>query len=174
MKSVRSNKGTLLAELPLAMWIMFVVITIPMIDLATITLRTTFLVTAAHHAASAAARSTYFQTNNGSSLSAKQAAQTQATYDLQRFGMSLTTPVTTNIVTTTVGTNQTTRTSAPLITPPDSTNNTYSIEVIVTSQVNPLIPFNLRYFGTVPGLTAPMTITCAAQEFSENPQGLTK
>lgn len=162
-----------MAELPMAMWALLVMITIPMIDLATVALRSTCLVTAAHEAAHNAARAKSFLTPvSASDDSATTAAQNTVTQVLQRFSGIRSTSVVTNLVITDTATLQTTRRTTPLNAPADIVDNTYSLEVVVTAQVSPLIMYNGRMLGSIPGLSAPVTVTCAAQEFSEYPAGL--
>lgn len=162
-----------MAELPLAMWILFVVLTIPLIDLATISLRSTFLVTAARDAAHEAARSKSFAVPvDASNPSAQQAAQNQITSDLTHFGGIKVTSTVINIVSTNINTQNTIRQTTPLAAPADINTNTYTIEVLVTAQISPLITYNGFLFGQVPGLSAPVTVQYGAQEFSEYPQGL--
>ena len=157
------------------MWMLFLVFTIPLIDLATISLRTTFLVTATHDAAHMAARAKSFQTAyDANDPSAQQSAQNQVAQDLTKFPQIKTTSVLTNLVITNITTSATVRQKTPLAQPADTSSNTYTIEVVVTAQVNPLITFNSSLFGNIPGLSAPVTVACAAQEFAEYPQGLTQ
>ena len=169
----RTERGTMMAELPLAIWMLFVVLLIPMIDMATVAMRTTFLISAVHDAAHAAARSKSFLVPvDGSDPSAQQNAQSQITQDLQSFGGVKVTSTTVNIVTTNISSDSTSRQSTPLAAPADISVNTYSIEVQVSAQVSPFITYNSMFFGSIPCLSAPVTVQCAAQEFSEYPQGL--
>ncbi len=163
-----------MAELPVALWVLFVVLTLPLIDLATIGIRTTFLVAAAHDAAHAAARAKSFSVAvDANDPSAQEAASAAAAEDLRSFTEITTGAITTNIVITDISTGNTTRQATPLKNPADINTNTYSVEVVVSAKVDPLINFSAGgLLPVVPGLSAPMTIVCAAQEFSEYPQGL--
>jgi hypothetical protein len=162
-----------MAELPLAIWVLFIAITMPMVDLATISLRSTFLVAAAHEAAHAAARAKTFKVSiDESTPSAESLALDTVTSSLQRFSEVKATSTVTRIVTTNIADGTTARRTAPLTQPADTDSNTYSIEVVVTGQVNPLFTFNNALFGQLPGLTGPITISCAAEQLSEYPQGL--
>ncbi len=161
-----------MAELPLAMWILFVVLTIPMIDLATTSLRATFLVAATRDAAHWASRAETFQVPLGTNPSAQTAAPAQVANTVNSFTGVKVTNVTTNLISTNITTGKVTRQSTPLAQPADTNTNTYAIEVIVTAKVDPLIKFNTGLFNNMPGLSAPTTVTCTAQEFAEYPQGL--
>lgn len=179
MALTRKQKGSLAAELPIALWALFMIITMPMINLATISLRSTFIVTASRDAAHSAARAKTFQTAiNASNPSATQLAQQAVDQDFQKFPGVHLTSVTTNIVTTSLATNVTpsitTRQSTPLSQPPDTSANTYSIEVIVRAQADPLVMCDATLIGRIPGLSAPVDFTCASREFCELPQGLTQ
>ena len=163
-----------MAELPLALWVLFVVLTLPMIDMATIGLRTTFLVAAAHDAVHAASRAKSFSVAvSANDPSATQTASSQVTQDISRFREITVTNVTTNMVITDISNGQTTRRTTPLPAPADINSNTYSLEVLVTANIRPLITFNAGgLLPGIPGLSAPVAVTCAAQEFSEYPTGL--
>lgn len=165
-----------MAELPIALWVLFVVLTLPMIDMATIGLRTTFLVAAAHDAVHAASRAKSFSSPvTANDPSATQTATSQVAQDISRFREITVNNVTTNMVITDINNGQTTRRNTPLTTPADINTNTYSIEVLVTAQIRPLITFNAGgLLPNIPGLSAPVVVTCAAQEFSEYPSGLNR
>lgn len=162
-----------MAELPLAIWVLFIAITMPMIDLATISLRSTFLVAAAHEAAHAASRTKTFKVPiDENTPSAQALATTTVTDAMKRFSEVKATSTVTSMVVTSISDGSTTRRTTPLTQPADINNNTYTIEVVVTGEVNPLFTFNNSLFGHLPGLTGPITISCAAEELSEYPQGL--
>lgn len=165
----------MMAELPLTMWFLFILITLPMINLAIVSLRSTFILAAAHDAAHAASRCKTFKTAlNGSTPSATEAATQKVTDVVSHFTGVKVSTVVTKIVVTNVDSSATTRSTDPLKTTPDTNSNTYSTEVIVTGTVDPLLYYQGDHFGSVPGLSAPITMSCAAQEFCEYPQGLTQ
>jgi len=162
-------------EFPLAMWTLFVMITIPMIDLSVVSLRSTFLMAAAHHAAHSAARSKTFVVGiDSSNLSSKEAALSTVNSDVARFTGVRSSSVSTSIVITNLTTNAVTSQTTKLTLPADTSANNYSIEVVVTGQVDPLLSFGNSPLGSIPGLGAPLTVAFTAQEFCENPQGLTQ
>lgn len=162
-----------MADFPAAIWFLFICLVFPLIDLGTMSLRSSFFMNAARDAVHAAARATTFSTDLGpDELCAKSAALAQAQASVAAFsGISLTT-CTTNLLITNINTQAITKQSTRLTQPADTNTNYYSIEVILVGQVSPLITFKNNIFGSIPGLTGPITITVAAQEYCENPQGL--
>lgn len=162
-----------MAELPLAIWVLFIAITMPLIDLATISLRSTFLVAAAHEAAHAASRAKSFRTPvDGNSPSAENMAASTVAESAGKFSEVSVSSVVTSIVITNIATETTESQTTPLTQPADTNNNTYTIRVVVTGRVNPLFTFNNSLFGHIPGLTGPITLSSAAEVLCEYPQGL--
>jgi hypothetical protein len=173
VRKIREQAGALVAELPIAMWVLFLGLAIPLADLATIGLRSTFVVAAAHDAAHAAARCKSFQTDvDTSHPSAQTTAQSVASNVLTSFKFSSNYTVTTQIVVTNISTGKVTRQTTPLLAPADTNSAVYDIEVVVSAQVDPLVTYSSSMFGKVPGLSAPMTMSCGSREFAEFPQGL--
>ena len=163
----------MLAEFPVAIWLLLVFLTIPMIDLATIALRSTFMINAVHEAAHHAARAKSFQTPvDQSEQSAQQSAQNVISQYFQDFTGIAVQSVTLNIVTVSISNGTITRQNSPLAQQPDTNSNTYSLEVAVSATVDPLL--TCPWMPAVPGLASPIPVTYATQEFSEFPQGLTQ
>ncbi len=164
-----------MAELPVALWFLLCVFTFPFVDLATVAFRASFFMTAAQEAVHQASHCQSFKTSISAS---SPSAQVEATAEAQTVAGSFTgvtiSSVNTYIIATNISTLQSTVYSAPLTTPANTSTSTYMIEVVVKGEVNPIISYNQSFFGTVPGLTAPIPLTAAAQEFCENPQGLTQ
>ena len=171
---MRSGRAQLIAELPLVLWVMFIVLMIPLIDLATFTIRYTFLLAASRDAAMSASLARTFGTNPSSTeLSAKNAATAAAQTEASAWSEVTVTSVTTNIVITKLSTGIVTRQSTPLSTPADTVNNAYQIETIVNGTTNPILRFSSSSFwGNIPGLTAPVPVSITSRAYFENPQGL--
>lgn len=150
-------------------------LTFPMLNLATVGLRSTFFLCASREAAHIAAHSKTFQNSISSSEPSAQVAAQNTAQTIQNgfSGISLSS-VQTSIVAVNINTQQVTDYTAPLSSPPDTNTNVYNIKVKVTGTVKPLIQYNGTLFGSVPGLTAPMSLSAQSQEFCENPQGLTQ
>ena len=177
MKTYRRRKsyGSLIAEYAPALWLLLVMFMIPFLNLTTIVLRYTFLVSTSRDAAFAAARAKSFITDASTTqLSAVHLAQNQATTTAAAFTGITLTSVTTSILITRLTTGVVTRQTTVLTTPADTSNYLYQIETRVNGQVKPLITFSLPFFGTVPGLTGPMIVFVTSREYCEYPQGLTQ
>jgi hypothetical protein len=170
----RNAAGNAIAEVPAVLFILFVVFMVPFIDLATVGLRSTFLFAATHFATIEAARARTFQNSvTPQQPSAMALASQQANLTAASFTGVQVSKITTSILITDVNTLQQTRVSTPLSQAPDSTSNTYQIEVKINGMVKPLVEYNCGLFGNIPGFTAPMPLTFIDRQYCENPQGLT-
>jgi Flp pilus assembly protein TadG len=170
--SRRSQRGGL-ADLGPALWVLFLLLTFPLLDLATVTLRYTFLLGASRDAAQMASTAKTFQTNlDSADLSAENIASARAQANCGSFAGITYQSTTTYLVVTNLSTNAITTQSTPLNSPADTTNNLYQIKVVVNALVWPLLPYNNKYFGSIPGLTAPMQFSVPTVEVCENPSGM--
>jgi hypothetical protein len=166
--------GSLIAELPIVLFILFTCFMVPFIDLATVGLRSTFLFAATHLATIEAARAkTFLASVTPQQPSAVALANQQAAITVAAFTGIQVSKITTSILITNVNTLQQSRVLAPLSQAPDSTSNTYQIEVKLTGLVKPLVEYNCGLFANIPGFTAPLPLTFVDRQFCENPQGLT-
>lgn len=170
----RSKNGNSIAEVPAVLFLLFLCVMLPFIDLATIGLRSTFLFAATHFATIEAARAkTFFTSVTPQQPSAVALARQQASATAGSFNGVQVVNIATSILITDVNTLQQQRVSAPLAQAPDSTSNTYQIEVRVNGMIRPLVEYNCGIFGNIPGFTAPIPLTFVDRQFCENPQGLT-
>jgi len=161
---------TFLAELPFVLWVFFFVLFFPMINLATMFIRITFLYGACHNACIGAARGRTFQTSINGDPTAISLAQDGANSVLAEFtGVHMQT-LDTSIVITDINTQKQTFSSVPLTTPPDVTNNTYQIQCTLNGATDPL--FQVPSFIPISGLNQPMFLTITDRQYFENPQGL--
>jgi hypothetical protein len=65
--AIRKSRGSFIAELPLALWLLFLVFMVPFLDMATVLLRYTFIVSATRDGVHAAAKSKTYLTNASAS-----------------------------------------------------------------------------------------------------------
>lgn len=170
MRKHRPVSGNFIADVPVTLWVLFMVLFFPLMDFGTVCLRSTFLYFAVHNAARNASRARSFLNPIDGQPSATRIAQDTITTIARGWSGIRVTSMTTQIVTTNINTLVATRQSTSLGTPADDTNNTYQLEVIATGSVDPFI--RVPWFGSVPGLTGPMNITMADRQYFENPQGL--
>lgn len=163
-----------MADAPLALWVVFICLTIPLIDLATVSLRSTLLVMVSREAANAAARCKTFKTSLGPDEPSSCDAASNRAYEIaSKFSEIRVSDVKTYIVVTNIDSGSSTRQSSRLSQPADTAENLYLVEVEVSGQTSPLIPFSGGgLFGNVPGLTAPVSLTVASRQYHEYPQGL--
>lgn len=170
----RNHKGAMVAELPVAIWLLVIMFTLPMIDFATILIRYTFMVTAAQEAVHVASRTKSFLSNiSGSEVSAVNGASAQATLAAASFKEITITKITTRILITNLSTKQVSSQTVPLAQPADTGLNLYQIETVLTGQINPIFKFNnTGILPGIPGLSAPVPVSVAARAVCEFPQGL--
>lgn len=165
------TRGVVTAELPVVLWVVFIVIAFPLMDLATAFLRIAFLYAGVHYASISAARTGSF----AAPLDGKKSATQESVAILNQIkngfaGLSMQN-ITTQIVITDNSKLTVTRQAAPLASPADATVNTYQIEVVADCTAAPLFVIPLPV--AVAGLNAPLTVRLCARQYCENPQGLT-
>ncbi len=173
MRSVR-RKGTTIAEMPLALWIILMMC-FCMLIVATESMRFGFFWNACREAAQQAAKSQTFLVDSAVGQSACNAATTWAGKATSSFtGITLIQPVNVYILSTDVNSGSQTKglNRTPLTNAADTTNNIYDIQVELNGQIEPLIRFSQSFLGDVPGLTIPFAVTVKSQYTSEVPQGL--
>lgn len=170
----RSKRGSFIVEAPIALFLFLFFFVFPFMDLATITLRTTFLYAAAHNAAWEAARAHTYQNSLDGLPSSVQLASSTAQRVVAAFSGVKINSIKTSIITTDIKTLNQSQQSTPLKAPADSSLNSYQVEVSVNAAVDPLIIYNGSNFTNIPGLTQPMNLTFTDRQYCENPQGLNK
>lgn len=165
---LRSKSGVV--ELPFVVWIFLFVLTFPLINLATIGLRLTFLYSAAHTACLRACRGQTFMTaveNNPSCVMLANKAVQDVT---QKFTGIHVSKITTQILTTSIDTGIQSRTVSPLTKPADVSKNTYQIEVVLDCSADPFLPIPSPV--QIAGLSAPLQLTLSDRQYCESPDGL--
>jgi hypothetical protein len=172
-----------MAEAPAAIWIVFVGIGLPLIILASLALRFGLFWEAAKQAAQVSCQAQTFQANPAfpaNALSASNSAYITANNTIQAVGGCSLNQVNVYIGSTPMNSLTTTWLNAGAPNQPispsliDTDQNVYSIKVVLVGQVNPLITFNLPYFGNIPGITQPLPASVAEERVFENPMGLSQ
>lgn len=168
----RRKRGSAIVEAPIAIWLAILGLFMPLLCLATITLRYAFMITAAHEAAYQAAISKTFSTDvSTTDLCAINAADTTARSVASNFSGINITNVSTRIIQSDSQTSSLQVHSAKLNIPADTSRYVYVLETTVSGLVQPLISGH-SLFGDVPGLTGPMQVQVTSRKLAENPQGL--
>ncbi len=171
----RLARGSALVDVPLSLWILMLGLALPLVDLATTSLRVVLLQSIARDAAMVASRcKTFSKSSSEQSQSAVQAASDIAAARAAKLNGVTLTSVNTYIVVTNLIDRTSVQQSTPLSQPADTDLYVYSIRTIVVGQVSPLITLDGCLFGKVPGLTGPVKISVSTQTFCEFPQGLTQ
>jgi hypothetical protein len=172
MAGSRNQSGYFIAEVPVALWFVLIVMLFPLLNLATTCLRTSFLWYAAHTATANAARAISYQTGINGQLPATTIAENSAVQTAAGFQGISVNSVQTAIIITDINNLKQTVSASRLKTPADPANFGYQIQVVVSGMANPLFFYPNNWFGRIPGLTAPMPITFSDRQFCEAPQGL--
>jgi hypothetical protein len=171
---LRSRKGTSLAELPLVLWLIFVFLLMPMLSMATMTLRSALLNAVVQNAGSAAAKARTFEVGTTDKPSAITIANRSIVDGVKLIpGLSMRN-VNCGIIETAVANGTPQRRSTKLDRPADTSITVYQIETTATCQIEPLIKISPAICGVIPGVSAPLTVSYAARAMAENPQGLNK
>ncbi len=170
---MRNKRGSMIAELPGVIWIIFFLLFFPFLDLASVCLRTYLLYQYTQQAALEAARAPSFRRPISPDLSAVQVAQRIVNSLQSSFSGIDVKNVDIRISWTDAQSGTLQTSSAPLTPPVDSSKSIYQIEVTTIADVEPFIPNIPEFIGRIPGLTAPMRLSVKAHEYCESPAGLT-
>jgi Flp pilus assembly protein TadG len=171
----RRRMGSAMADTPAVLWVLFVLILFPLIDLAAVGMRYTFMLTSSREAAMAASRAkTFFADTSASDRSARNIANQVARATASRFNGLTISAVNTSILETNLSTNSVNRYQTPLAAPADVDDYLYAYETTVVGTVEPLVRYRGPVFGNIPGLTGPINVSITSQKMCENTQGLTQ
>lgn len=168
----RKANGSSLLEIPVVLWLTFVVLMMPLLSMATITLRSALMNCAVQDGAHDAAKARTFETGTADKPSAVVLAQTAIKRTADKFSGLVVDSVQTNIVTTPVAAGAVQRQASKLTIPADTSRFIYQIETVANGHIDPPFRLNADVFGRVPGLTTPVAVSYVAREMAENPQGL--
>ena len=173
----KRSRGSFTVELPGVLFVLFMLLVFPLLNLATVTLRYTYLLEAARDAAHLAAQAKTFLVNaDSNNQSAVNTAQSRINLTADSYTGVTFNSVITRIRITNIANHTVTTQTTPLATPADTNVNYYAIEVVINGSCQPLLSYTdgLGNFFNIPGLTSPMTYTVSSQEMCENTQGLTQ
>lgn len=170
MTNRRSRSGSIAAEYVAALVFLFLVLVFPLINIATVAYRYNLMVAAVHAAAHAGAVAPKFVSGTDSATAVIPAiinnylgSARGITIQGIRFRINET-PVITSTVTN--------HNFGAQLTAPATIESLYSVEVVVTASVSPLVPLSTGFIPAIPGFTAPAAYTVASQELVETTSGL--
>ena len=175
IKLQKRSQGSAIVEIAPALWILFMVFTFPLALFGSWGIQHAIVLNAVHTAAALGSRCKSFETDvSTSDLSAsntanqiiQQAMSTNPGISVQQ--------ITTYIVVFPLSGSSASRQTTPLSLPANTSVNAYNFEVSVQVQENPWFAYPSPFFGSVPGLTAPIVTTIRSDSFFENTQGLTQ
>lgn len=170
MMRMRKETGSI-AELPAVLWVLFCLLIFPLIDLASIGLRTAQVSMAAQRACQMASRAASFQTGVNGYKSAVEIAQAETDNLVKDYGGVHLKKVSTSILVTSVDSHNVTVVEHALTSAANTADNIYQIRVEVSADVDPLI--TIPYIPiAISGVTQTMHVNCSDQQYAECPQGL--
>ncbi|MBU6454776.1 MAG: hypothetical protein KGS72_23615 [Cyanobacteria bacterium REEB67] len=177
VKGLRGPAATTMAEMPVALWLLILMI-FPVLIIAVSSIRFGFFWNAVRETAMMAAKCQTFQNDSAVGISAVNTADLWANKATASFsGITIVPPVNVYILQTNVisGTSTKGTSRQALATSADTDNNIYDIQVEVNGQIEPLVrvPFG-GTTGAIPGLTGPFPVVVRSQYTAEVPQGLNK
>lgn len=172
-RCIRSNNGAMVAELGPTLWVLVFFLFFPLLNLATVGLRYTYILGTSRDAArTASVAKTFFTNLDYNNESAVNAASNRANYEAAQWrGVRLVTTQT-NLLITNLATKAIQRRTTPLTAQADPTVNMYQVEVVLTADVYPLVTYRGPIFGNIPGLTGPARFSIATEQLAENTSGL--
>jgi hypothetical protein len=170
-KKIRTRKGSSLLELPCTLFVFLIMLMMPMLNLATTTLRCSLMGMAVTEGAHTASKAHSYEVGTTEKPAAMILANELVNAAASRFSGLHVDSIQTAIVTTNVASGELTKQSGKLTTPPDSSRFIYQIETNVQAHIDPLFMLS-SIFGAIPGITTPVPMSYSAREIFENPSGL--
>lgn len=188
LSASRRRRGEVLPEMPIVLWVIFMFLFFPLLNLATSTVRAYFIrqnvLEAAHRGSKAM---TYIAPTPASSddpsgqpSARDMVVQCMADFTASGFGQggcSYSGPAELRIVRIQTATGN--ETTYPVDTPLgaadiDPAGSTYYLEVTANAQANPFLPYSGPVGNNIPGLTGPMPVQVTSREMFENVSGLSQ
>lgn len=166
----RKATGSSMLDIPVGLMMVMVVLFIPLVSLASVTLRSTIVAAIMRDAAHQAAKSRTFLRPVQGEKSATEAAQDALQTSLASFPGITLTNVDVDIIACGASTQE--RFEEKLPAPADPTQFVYLLDVTATVQITPLIQGDERLFGSIAGITTPMIVPVGASQISEHTEGL--
>lgn len=172
MTPARTGDGHSIVELPVVIWVILLVLFYPMINYATIAIRSCLVFNAAQTAALTASKARSFSTSTATDPSALQVVNDTVHEALDSCDGIKVNKVTTEIVITKMSDKTRTTQSTSLSTPPNTAQNTFQLQVTIDSSVSPFMLIDTQVFGNIAGMTAPYNLIVSQRHYVENTQGL--
>ena len=172
---LRQVRGSTI-DLVCTLSVLFLLLFLPLLDLAVICMKVTFVHSAARNAARVAGRSNSFNNSIDSpSASGVAKGMVEASRSASLSGVEIDP---TDVKVSIVGSPLDPKLPAIYQSQPlkevDSKKYLYQIEVEVKGRVTPLVTLSKEMFGSVPGLTESIPIVACYREMAEHPSGLAK
>lgn len=160
------------AELPLVMLTLFLMIAFPMINLGTTALRFVLFLHCCKQAATVAASAYSFSVGSAAKPAAVVSGPAKVNNSVAHFPGITVQSTTVNVVSVQMDNGVITKYPSKLSAPADTGKNLYFVELTSTALIEPMTTVKLPCFMNVPGLSSNWTSKVSLREFVESPQGL--
>ncbi|MBX9569154.1 MAG: hypothetical protein K2X77_09685 [Candidatus Obscuribacterales bacterium] len=172
MRKLRADRGNSIVELPFVIWTVLLILFYPMVNYATVAIRSGFVFNAAQTAALTASKARSYSTSTTADPSAQELATSTAHAALDSCSGIRINSVETEIVITKISDKTKSTTKTKLTSPPNLAENTYQLQVTVDTSVDPLIKIDSDTFGDIPGISSAYNLKVTQRHYVENSQGL--
>lgn len=172
----RKTKGSTI-DLVCTLSVLFLLLFLPLLDLAVVCMKVTFVHAAARNAARVAGRANSFEASIESSPSATSIASgiVASSKNASLSGVEIDpSDVRVSIVGAPLDSSLRPIYQSQPLKEVDSKKYLYQVEVEVKGRVTPLVTLSKQIFGSVPGLTESIPVVACYREMAEHPSGLAK
>lgn len=173
---LRKSTGSTI-DLVCTLSVLFLLLFLPLLDLAVVCMKVTFVHSAARNAARVAGRAHSFNEPVDKNPAALGIARdiVEATRSGSLSGVEITSSdVKVSIVGSPLDTSVPPIYQSQPLKEVDAKKYLYQVEVEVKGRVTPLVTLSKSIFGSVPGLTEPIPVLACYREMAEHPSGLAK
>lgn len=170
-RSCSRQRGSVIAELPFFLLVLFIVITFPLFNLVSVCTRMAFVRYACESAAREAAAAPTYRTNRQNTLCAFNTATEKVNEVCSKFSGIDLKKIDTSILSMPIAGGAPIESRSPLPNP-NIEAFIYQYRVHVEAEVQPLITYKGNFLGDVPGLTGPILVSYQMERVCEKPEGL--
>lgn len=175
-KNYRNGKGSTI-DLVCTLSVLFLLLFLPLLDLAVVCMKVTFIHSAARNAARVAGRAHSYSEPSDHNPAAIGVARdmVEATRSGSLSGVEIApSDVKVSIIGSPLDSALTPINQTQPLKEVDNKKYLYQVEVEVKGKVSPLVTLSKSMFGSIPGLTESIPVVACYREMAEHPSGLAK
>jgi hypothetical protein len=183
-KTPRAQRGNFLAEYPIVLLVLFIVLFVPMLNICSIGIRAYFVRSAVLEAAHSAGNAPSFVVNTDAPPSGESAVnridRIINSFKTGFTGIAIPNPAKIELLVQPLDppgaspASNGDRVALPADPGPDQEKNQYFVQVTVNALVSPLLSYSGPFLPDVPGLSGPMPLTFSGRQLIESPDGFTQ